>query len=99
MSRQYRQGNVLHIFNNNNWFSSDFDRPHTVNASINFEGDAFNSFSFNFTGQTGRPYTVANGVYKQENVTIPIFLSRNNDQNTSKSSTPFVRVLSWKYSN
>jgi hypothetical protein len=69
---------IKNRINNNNWFSSDFDRPHTVNASINFEGDAFNSFSFNFTGQTGRPYTVANGVYKQENVTIPIFLSRNN---------------------
>jgi len=64
--------------NNNNWFSSDFDRPHTVNATINFEGDSYNSFSFNFTGQTGRPYSVVNGVYKQENVTIPIFLSRNN---------------------
>ena len=64
--------------NNNNWFASDFDRPHTVNATINFEGDAYNAFSFNFTGQTGRPYTVANGVYKQENVTIPIYLSRNN---------------------
>ncbi|CAI8332412.1 MAG: Uncharacterised protein [Flavobacteriaceae bacterium] len=64
--------------NNNNWFSSDFDRPHTVNATINFEGDSYNSFSFNFTGQTGRPYSVVNGVYKQENVTIPIFLFRNN---------------------
>jgi hypothetical protein len=64
--------------NNNNWFASDFDRPHTVNATINFEGDAYNAFSFNFTGQTGRPYTVANGVYNQENVTIPIYLTRNN---------------------
>lgn len=64
--------------NNNNWYPSDFDRPHTVNATVNFEGDAYNAFSFNFTGQTGRPYTVANGVYNQENVTIPIFLSRNN---------------------
>ena len=64
--------------NNNNWFASDFDRPHTVNASVNFEGDSYNFFSFNFTGQTGRPYTIANGLYKQENVTIPIYLSRNN---------------------
>ena len=64
--------------NNNNWYASDFDRPHTVNATVNFEGDAYNLFSFNFTGQTGRPYTIANGVYKQENITVPIFLSRNN---------------------
>jgi len=64
--------------NNNNWYASDFDRPHTVNATINLEGDAYNSFSFNFTGQTGRPYSIANGIYDQENVTIPIFLFRNN---------------------
>lgn len=66
--------------NNNNWYPSDFDRPHTLNATINFEGDLYNTVSFNFTGQTGRPFTIANGVLKQENVTIPIFLSRNNSR-------------------
>ncbi len=66
--------------NNNNWYPSDFDRPHTLNATVNFEGDTYNTFSFNFTGQTGRPYTIANGVLNQENVTIPIFLSRNNSR-------------------
>lgn len=80
-SRSLLKTNELELknrINNNNWYPSDFDRPHTVNATVNFEGDAYNAFSFNFTGQTGRPYTVANGVYNQENVTIPIFLSRNN---------------------
>ncbi len=80
-SRSLLKTNELALKNridNNNWYPSDFDRPHTVNATVNFEGDAYNAFSFNFTGQTGRPYTVANGVYNQENVTIPIFLSRNN---------------------
>lgn len=66
--------------NNNNWYPSDFDRPHTLNATVNFEGDTYNTFSFNFTAQTGRPYTIANGVLNQENVTIPIFLSRNNSR-------------------
>ena len=66
--------------NNNNWYPSDFDRPHTLNATVNFEGDTYNIFSFNFTAQTGRPYTIANGVLNQENVTIPIFLSRNNSR-------------------
>jgi len=64
--------------NNNLWYASDFDRPHTVNATLNFEGDLYNKISFNFVGQTGRPYTIANGVYKQQNVTIPIYLNRNN---------------------
>lgn len=66
--------------NNNNWFPSDFDRPHTFNATVNFEGDSYNTISLNFTGQTGRPYTIANGVIDQENVTIPIFLNRNNSR-------------------
>ncbi len=64
--------------NNNAWYASDFDRPHTLNATLNFEGDLYNKISFNFVGQTGRPYTIANGVYKQQNVTIPIYLNRNN---------------------
>ena len=64
--------------NNNDWYASDFDRPHTLNATLNFEGDLYNKISFNFVGQSGRPYTIANGVYKQQNVTIPIYLNRNN---------------------
>jgi hypothetical protein len=64
--------------NNNFWFASDFDRPHTVNATVNFEGDQYNSFSFNFVGQTGRPYTIANGIFEEQNITIPIYLYRNN---------------------
>lgn len=64
--------------NNNSWYASDFDRPHTVNATVNFEGDRYNTFSFNFVGQTGRPYTIANGIFQTQNVTIPIYLNRNN---------------------
>lgn len=64
--------------NNNNWFVSDFDRPHVINSTVNFEGDKYNTWSFNFTGQTGRPYTVANSVFKLENLDVPIFIERNN---------------------
>ncbi|SNR28602.1 TonB-dependent Receptor Plug Domain [Maribacter sedimenticola] len=64
--------------NNNNWFVSDFDRPHVINSTVNFEGDRYNTWSFNFTGQTGRPYTVANSVFKLENLDVPIFIERNN---------------------
>lgn len=66
--------------NNNKWFSSDFDRPHVINASINIIGDKYNTVSFNFTGQTGRPYTIANGVFEFEDINVPIFLERNNDR-------------------
>ena len=78
--------------NNNNWFPSDFDRPHVVNATINFEGDKFNTWSFNFTGQTGRPYTVANSVFRLENIDVPIFIERNNAR-----LRPYHRLdFSWK---
>jgi len=64
--------------NNNQWFPNDFDRPHVFNGTVNFEGDAFNTWSFNFTAQAGRPYTVANGVFKLGEIDVPLFLERNN---------------------
>lgn len=64
--------------NNNQWYNSDFDRPHVINGTINLEGDKYNTLSFNFTGQTGRPYTLANGVVNIDGINVPIFLERNN---------------------
>lgn len=72
--------NLSNRINNNNWFSSDFDRPHIINASVNIIADKYNTVSFNFTGQTGRPYTIANGVFEFEDINVPIFLERNNDR-------------------
>ncbi|MBM1104525.1 TonB-dependent receptor [Aurantibacter crassamenti] len=64
--------------NNNDWFISDFDRPHVFNSTINFEGHKYNTLSFNFTMQSGRPYTLANGIVKLDEIDVPIFLERNN---------------------
>ncbi|WP_461444889.1 hypothetical protein [Maribacter sp.] len=62
------------------------------NNSSNFEGDKFNTWSFNFTGQTGRPYTAANSVFKLENIDVPIFIDRNNAR-----LRPYHRLdFSWK---
>lgn len=80
--------------NNNEWFASDFDRPHVFNGTVNFEGDPYNTWSFNFTAQTGRPYTVANSVFKIEDLDVPIFLERNNAR-----LRPYHRLdFSWKIS-
>ena len=70
--------NLLDRINNNSWYRSDFDRPHAINATINFEGDKWNTLSFNFTGQTGRPYSISNGVFPLDGINVPIFLERNN---------------------
>ncbi|MEM8506579.1 MAG: TonB-dependent receptor [Bacteroidota bacterium] len=65
--------------NNNQWFNSDFDRPHTFNSTVNFEADEYNTLSFNFVVQTGRPLTVPNGVVEfSDGIRAPIFLERNN---------------------
>ena len=66
--------------NNNNWFISDFDRPHVFNSTINFEGNKYNTLSFNFTIQSGRPYTLASGNVQVDEIDVPIFLERNNSR-------------------
>jgi hypothetical protein len=78
--------------NNNKWFPSDFDRPHVLNGTVNFEGDKYNTWSFNFTAQTGRPFTVANSVFPLEDFNVPIFIERNNAR-----LRPYHRLdFSWK---
>lgn len=72
--------NLRDRINNNQWFPSDFDRPHVLNGTINFEGDKYNTFSFNFTGQTGRPFSVPNGFVSFEGIEIPVFFERNNSR-------------------
>ncbi len=64
--------------NNNKWYPSEFYRPHTFNATLSFESDLYNEYSFNFTAQSGRPYTLANGVFELGDLKVPIYLERNN---------------------
>ena len=67
--------------NNNRWFNSDFDRPHTINAIVNFERAEYTTLSFNFVAQTGRPLTVPNGIIElSDGIEAPIFLERNNSR-------------------
>lgn len=78
--------------NNNQQYPSDFDRPHVFNGTLNVEGDKYNTWSFNFTAQSGRPYTVANSVFALENINVPIFIERNNAR-----LRPYHRLdFSWK---
>ena len=78
--------------NNNKQYASDFDRPHVFNGTVNFEGGKWNTWSFNFTAQSGRPYTVANSVFAIEDINVPIFIERNNAR-----LRPYHRLdFSWK---
>lgn len=78
--------------NNNNWYPAEFDRPHVLNSTINFEGDLYNTLSFNFTLQSGRPFSVPNSVFSYRDIDVPIFIDRNNSR-----LRPYHRLdLSWK---
>jgi hypothetical protein len=76
--REFFAENLANQINNNQVFNSDFDRPHVFNGTINFQANAYNTFSFNFTYQTGRPYSIPNATFVVDNIPIPVFLERNN---------------------
>lgn len=38
----------------------------------------YNTYSFNFTYQTGKPYSIPNAVFNVNNINVPIYLERNN---------------------
>lgn len=82
-ARSLRKFNAVELqnrINNNNWFNSDFDRPHVFNGTMNIELNDFNTFSFNFVYQTGKPYTIPNAIFAVNSVAVPIYLERNNSR-------------------
>src|SRR5690606_18917527 len=94
-SRSFLKTNSIALsdrVNNNQWYRSDFDRPHVFNGTINIESDPYNTWSFNFTAQSGRPYSVANAYYNVEGINVPIFLERNN----ARLKTYHRLDFSWK---
>ena len=78
--RKFEAIEIRNRINNNKWFNSDFDRPHVFNGTINLELNDFNTFSFNFIYQTGKPYTIPNAIFEVNNVPVPIYLERNNSR-------------------
>ncbi|MFM1877866.1 MAG: hypothetical protein RLZZ241_732 [Bacteroidota bacterium] len=84
--------NLRERINNNAWYPAEFDRPHVLNSTVNFEGDLYNTLSFNFTLQSGRPFSAPNSVFRYRDIDVPIFIDRNNVR-----LRPYHRLdLSWK---
>jgi len=64
--------------NKGNWFPSNYDKPHVLNANYFFLLSSKTNLSLNFTYSTGRPTSAPIGVFNQENLyDIPIYSSRN----------------------
>ena len=69
--------------NNNEWFASNYDRPHVFNMSSVMKLSDIWDFSLFFTLQSGRPITLPTGTY---NISVP--------ENTESSSNEVGLVYS-----
>ncbi len=78
--RKFDAEEIKNRINNNEWFNSDFDRPHVFNSTVNFKLNKYNTYSFNFTYQTGKPYSIPNATFSVNNISVPIYLERNNSR-------------------
>jgi hypothetical protein len=60
------------------WYSANYDRPHSFNASIIINQGTHHDFSFNFSYSTGRPYTLPEGFIIYQGRSYPYYGVRNN---------------------
>ncbi|HLL93490.1 MAG TPA: TonB-dependent receptor [Spirosoma sp.] len=63
--------------NGSNWYAANYDRPHSLNVSLNINQTKHHSFSFNFAYSTGRPYTAPEGFIRYQDRTYPYYNERN----------------------
>ena len=63
--------------NGGNWYRANYDRPHSLNISLNINQGKHHSFSFNFAYGTGRPYTAPEGFIRYQGRTYPYYDERN----------------------
>jgi TonB-dependent Receptor Plug Domain/CarboxypepD_reg-like domain len=66
--------------NNGVYYPANYDRPHTLNASIIIGQGKHHDFSFNFTYSTGRPFTSPQGYIEYNNNLLPYYGDRNNQR-------------------
>ncbi|UBM60497.1 TonB-dependent receptor [Marinilongibacter aquaticus] len=63
--------------NSGKWYPANYDRPHTLNATVVINQGAHHDFSFNFTYSTGRPFSTPIGYVMYQNQVLPFYTSRN----------------------
>lgn len=71
--------NTSFPLNEGNWFSAEYDRPHTLNVVANLKLTQRFSLSLNMDYATGRPTTIPTSVYfdHQRNGYLPLYTKRN----------------------
>ncbi|GAB3503085.1 TonB-dependent receptor [Emticicia fontis] len=68
---------VKQQINNGDWYRANYDRPHSLNLSINLNQGKTHSFSFNFVYSTGRPFSAPNGQVFYMGRVYPVYNERN----------------------
>jgi len=64
--------------NDNEWYKSNFDKPHDVSLVLNYNPNQRHTITVNFNYSTGRPATPPLGSYVTDRgLPIPIFAKRN----------------------
>jgi len=66
--------------NGGTWYATNFDRPHSFNATISIAQGSHHEFGFTFVYNTGRPFTVPDGFVEYNAVKYPYYGERNNDR-------------------
>ncbi|MGV8134895.1 MAG: carboxypeptidase-like regulatory domain-containing protein [Mangrovibacterium sp.] len=62
------------------WFTSPFEKPHSVNIVLNYERNRKNSFGLNWVYATGQPATFPVGRMEYGNVVLPVYSDRNSER-------------------
>ena len=64
--------------NNNEWFLSNYDKPHDVSLALSYQLSKRTYFSANFVYSSGRPITAPVGSFSADNAfNIPFYSQRN----------------------
>lgn len=66
--------------NNGDWYRANYDRPHSLNLSLNLAQGKNHSFSFNFVYSTGRPFTAPEGQVLYRGQIFPYYNERNQER-------------------
>ena len=73
-----RSERLIEGINDDDWYNSNFDKPHDLSFVFNFQPNRRNTFSVNFVYGSGRPTTAPVGNYKSLNgLTVPLYSDRN----------------------
>lgn len=69
--------------NGGDWYNTSYDKPQDISLTANYELNENWQINSNFLYQSGLPTTFPTGQYRFENLTIPVYSSRNSDRLTA----------------